>query len=217
MLLIYTALVYEAKPLIECLKLKRDLRFKALRVFSGESILLLEGGVGPQKTTATITHFAKALTAIKPPPQIRVALNIGICGAAATFKLGALYQVSEVSTHSHTKVFFPGVSLDPELPSAKLRSFDEPLYANNPAAAGVELADMEGFAFFESSAIYFTEAKLGYLKIISDHLDCTCLDHHIIGTLFKPHLPRLTTVLKKALTCANPPHQVSASNTNSRN
>ena len=196
MLLIHTALAYEAEPLTKHLELKRDPRFKAARVFSSESILLLVGGVGSQKTAAAISGLTGVLGRIMPPQEVGAAVNIGTCGAAATLKIGMLYQASEVLSHFHSKKFFPDTFFDPELPRAKLQSFEVPLRAHDPAATEIELADMEGFAFLESMNAHFSEATLLCLKIISDHLDLDRFDRGTVAALFRPHLPRLTGVLK---------------------
>ena len=193
MLLIHTALVHEATPLIEYLRLKRNLHFKDVRVFSDQELLLLVGGVGPQKTRSSLKLFAAAAAKIKPKAKIHCALNIGVCGADTSFPIGALYRIHEVSLSGHSERILLELCPANQIPHAKLQSFAKPV-CNQDIETSVELVDMEGFAFCETVSSILPEARRFILKIVSDHLCCKQLTPHQIHLLFQPHLPEIAAL-----------------------
>ncbi|RXJ68881.1 nucleoside phosphorylase [Halarcobacter ebronensis] len=150
--LIYTALLPEAQPLINFLKLKEDNSVRNLslnfKLFKDEDkkYLLIVSGIGRN-------NCLKSLDFVYNNYEIKKAINIGIAGCCdSSIKIGTLFCTNK---------------LLPNINFASITTVDAPLQSDENLET--LLVDMEAKYFLEISKKY---CKDNYcFKVVSDYLD----------------------------------------------
>jgi len=161
MILITTALMIEARPLVRRLALTASPE-EPFPVFIGEERVMVVTGSGSLKAAAaTAWAFARF-------PGIRGALNIGFAGADASIaSLHSWHLVHSVRDESTRRLFVPDILYRhpfPELPLLTVpRVVREPIPWKG-------LVDMEGSGFMEAARRFLPTDRLALLKWVSDHL-----------------------------------------------
>ncbi len=149
---IYTALLPEAQPLINFLKLKQDTSIQNLpngnKLFIDEydKYLLIVSGIGKENTLNSLQFIYKNY-------KIDKAINIGIAGCCdSSIKIGS---------------FFCTNRLLPNINFAPITTVDKPLDSDENLET--LLVDMEAKYFLEFSKKYCKDIYV--FKIVSDYLD----------------------------------------------
>ncbi len=125
MTLIHTALLCEAMPIIEHLKLQKSSK----NIYTNENISLLVGGIGKQNTIYSLDEF------FKTHKDITKAINIGIAGCSdKNINTGELFCTNKSLSH---------------IPKASLRTVLEPA-----TKIDTTLVDMEAEFFCQMCAKY---------------------------------------------------------------
>jgi hypothetical protein len=194
MILIHTALKWEAEPLIDCFELQRLPSFSHSKVYGHQGLLLLVGGVGKEKTKSSLKCFRDEC---KMKQGIGAAFNIGLCGAAERFPIGELYYITETLDHATGITYRPGAALQHALPKAKLCTVEQPVTRPDLPAEGLELADMEASAFFETFFAVFPACPCHSLKIPADHFEGTHYRQDFVCGLVSQNLGRIQGLLKQ--------------------
>ena len=151
-ILIHTALLPEAQPLINFLKLKQNNTVQNLpngnKLYTDQNdkYLLIVSGIGKENTL-------KALDFIYRNYEIEKAINIGIAGCGdSSVKIGTLFCTNR---------------LLPNINFAPITTVDEPLESDENLET--LLVDMEAKYFIEKSKEYCN--NLYCFKIVSDYLE----------------------------------------------
>lgn len=184
-LLIVTALLPEATPLIELFQLKPEAstpfrlfsnripgkRASGNRFFSHRSVTLLVTGIGELAATA-----ATAATLARMGPQT-IAINIGVAGAEQN--LGDLFFANSIekygqpiaprndsmdSNRSGFPVFYPHPPFRPRIPSLRVGSVVHPCTDYQTDIC----FDMEAYGFCSAARRFLDSEHIHSLKIISD-------------------------------------------------
>jgi len=150
--LIFTALLPEAQPIINFLKLKQDKSVqnlpKNLKIFTSldNKHLLVVSGIGKENTI-------KSLQFIYENYNIEKAINLGIAGCCdSSIKIGTLFCTNR---------------LLPNINFAPITSVEKPLDSDEDLET--LLVDMEAKYFLEISKNYCKDIYV--FKVVSDYLD----------------------------------------------
>lgn len=161
MLLITTALMIEARPLVAALGLKA----------AGEGPFPLYGGGGRiLLVTGTGTLRASAATgwALGRHPGIEAALNIGFCGASpGCAPLHAWRYVHSVRDEATGRMSIPDILIKHPFEEAPLLTVQRAVCGDSGQAA---LVDMEGSGFYEAARQVLPPDRIALLKWVSDAL-----------------------------------------------
>ena len=154
MLYIVCALKPEAQAFVDRYKLKKEALGK-YKIFKNDSITLIISGLGVENSTRAtqtlINHFDVT--------DDDVYLNVGICGADETYKIGELINVSTI--------VYKGLTYEIS------DSADKTIHCLNQEAVSneFELVDMESFGFYQA-VIHSPAIQNRYvLKVVSDHFE----------------------------------------------
>lgn len=148
-----TALKSEAQALVERYKLQKN-KLHDYTIYYGENLTVIVSGVGVKNAKNATEALIKNL----PIQNNDIFLNIGICGANKSFKIGEVIKISHIVYNGkiytiEQKSLATITCVDQEI--------KEELY---------DIVDMESYGFFEATK----DIKNRYIyKIVSDH--------------FKPH------------------------------
>lgn len=160
MLVIHTALMAEAKPLVEYFGLKREDKSTVFSIYCSSKLVLIVSGVGAQNTIAAVAYVAGLFR----QPGVDAWLNVGIAGHA-TMAIGAGAYVVKATRASDGQVWYPPQIAEMPGQPLELVTVDQML-SGYPEVAAV---DMEA-AEFINMASRFTAAELVQsYKIISDN------------------------------------------------
>jgi hypothetical protein len=180
MLLIHTALPFEAKPLIKGLGLAQTGSPGGGRLYrdTGNRYLLLISGIGKEKTEKTIQSLILSLRSRNL--SITKALNIGLAGdPARRFVIGKALNITSVSCEGINKPPFSLPILLNHLESSELCTVDTPcsdptVFAENkpPLLLDMEVWHLVDTLFRNNLPMDAVHA----IKIVSDFADGTPLD-----------------------------------------
>lgn len=159
---IVCALYCEAKPLIEALKLKKNISISRFQSYKNhdDSINLILSGVG-KINSAVVTSFLAA----KNESRLQSFLNVGIAGSL-NIKIGEIRAVNKIQDVKTKKSFFPQSQLLKKIQATNLFTVDFP---NNEIPKDA-MVDMEGMGFYQAAIKYTTQEFIQVLKIISDNV-----------------------------------------------
>jgi len=173
-ILIHTALLSEAKPLIQHFSL-RQFETRPFRVFRGGPFLLIVSGVGKANTLNALKFVDEQYHL----SSFRTALNVGTAGCnTPDIAIGLLFQ-----THGESQ----------GIPELSLTTFDEPV--TDLVSDETCLVDMEAAYFLESLKPYIPEKRLFVLKVVSDHLNDTIQKSIDINRMIAETIPRWESLL----------------------
>jgi len=149
-ILIHTALLSEAKPIISRFNL-RQFETRPFRVFRGGPFLLVVSGVGKDNTLNALKFVDEQYHL----SYFRTAVNVGTAGCnTEDIPIGSLYQ-----THGESQ----------GIPELTLKTFGVPV--TELESDGNCLVDMEAEYFLESLKPYIPDERLFVMKVVSDHLN----------------------------------------------
>jgi len=149
-ILILTALLSEAKPIISRFNL-RQFETRPFRVFRRGNLLLIVSGVGKDNTLKALNFVDEHYTL----SHFKTALNVGTAGCNnGDIPVGSLFQ-----THGEPR----------GLPELTLKTFDAPV--THLETDEICLVDMEAEYFLDALKSNIPEERLFVLKVVSDHLD----------------------------------------------
>ena len=162
--MIHTALLCEATPVIERYGLVRCPAFSPGRLYKGDQIEMLVGGVGSARTTASIRAW-RACGSFEPGDSL---LTIGVCGARPGIPRGSAFSISEIEDAASGERFGLPDWRELGLQPGTLTTVARPQLA--PAPDGMMLVDMEAAACMR--ALSHTRLHRIYcVKVVSDNMD----------------------------------------------
>lgn len=191
MIYIVTALAQEAIPIIQHLKLKKDLSHTKFDVFKNDTVKLIVSGTGKIKSAIATSY----LILKESPRKNDKIVNIGICGSGKeTHKSGSLLLVNKIEDVSTGRNYYPEILFNHLLAEETIFTFEKPvLKAKQGAVNG--LVDMEASGFFEAANTFVQSHNIILLKVVSDHLSNEKFTGAFIQTIVNKALPGIITIL----------------------
>lgn len=173
--LIHTALLCEAQPLINLLKLKQDTTTQNLpnncKLYSNEEYIIAISGIGKDNTLETLNWVFEHY-------DISKAINIGIAGCGdSSIKIGTLFC---------TNRFLPTINFAP------ITTVDEPLESDEDLHT--LLVDMESKYFLEVAKSHIKNVTV--LKVVSDYLETQIPKKSFVIELIQNALPQFKELIK---------------------
>ncbi len=157
MIYLMTALMAEAKPLLEHWSFKRDKTFIG-RFYRNDSMGLLVTGMGMENTSKTLETFTDHVSFGEDDTVI----NFGLCAAPETFELGAMV-IADTLIHQDRSVTVSPL-IDHHFTTIHLETF------NAPVASRLEhAADMEAFSIYDTLHNQTGLTHFLFCKVVSDH------------------------------------------------
>lgn len=161
MLLVSTALMLEARPLVRRLGLRAHSCGK-MTAYEGDTAVLVVTGTGSIRAAAA-TGWAMARF-----PDIRHALNIGFAGAGPrTADVHTWHLINRIRDRVSGRLLLPDVLYKHPFPEASLLTVPE--IVREPLD-WEGLVDMEGSGFYEAARQFLGPDRIALLKWVSDPL-----------------------------------------------
>lgn len=193
MLIIHTALLCEARPLIDRYRLKKDFSFTKFDVFTKDDITLIVSGIGRLKTTVAVTYLLAKQSDLS---QAKI-LNVGIAGATSRqFDFGQTFLVNQIIDTSTGRCYYPDVLINHDLPENTLATFDKIVEDQSVAGDHQGLVDMEAAGFAAAALTFLGPHQITLAKIVSDHLDIEHLSADGVTEIVAGELPRITRLIE---------------------
>ncbi|NMB97967.1 MAG: 5'-methylthioadenosine/S-adenosylhomocysteine nucleosidase [Clostridiaceae bacterium] len=218
MILIITALMVEAAPVIEHFKLKRDMSIYTFPVYRNSEIALIVSGVGKIKSAIAATYLisisnTKYSKDSTNEAKNHVLVNIGFCGASeAQYDIGSLLLINRVTDMDTGKDSYPDLFVGKDLPKENLYCFSRLInkedletiefrynsdYAESLAKKKNIFCDMESSGIIEVSKKFTYSHQVVILKMISDYLNPENLDKEILRVYLMRQMPKIEEVINE--------------------
>jgi nucleoside phosphorylase len=185
---IYSALLCEAKPLIDGFWLKKDTNIDCLSVYSNNSICLTVTGVGKTSMAAGVAYTQ----ALFPPIKNPIMLNIGIAGHK-DHPIGNLFLVDKISDCDTDRRYYPPLVFTPPCSTYSLQTSARPQLTYPEG----NLCDMEASAFYETAVRFSTGELIQCLKIVSDNQSSSinAVNPAQVSSLIADQISHIETIL----------------------
>ena len=192
MICFVTALIIEARPLIERFNLKRDNQFKEFELFKGDNIALIVSGVGKTKSADATAALA---TYLEDPSELTF-VNFGTAGSKA-LPVGSLHICNKIYDNNSERTWH--LKLPPEhgLNEVSLETHDKAVSSENDKASDAQLVDMEASGFYEAASRFVPANHINVLKIVSDRLSDKAFSKKFVIDLISNQLSSIEDYLKR--------------------
>lgn len=168
--LIHTALLCEAQPLIQSLKLIKNKIVP--NIYENETYILVVSGIGKRATLQALETIFKTYCVHK-------ALNIGIAGCKEeSIAIGTLC----CSTHHFNNIRF-----------ATLSTFDAAV--EDKKSVETTLVDMEFHSFMQICQEHLPKEQIFCFKIVSDYLSATLPSKQFVTSIIQQNILTLKEIL----------------------
>ncbi len=147
---IYTALLCEAKPLVDHFGLKKETAVQPFAVYLNNDICLTVTGLGKSAMAAGVAYTQALFAKVEYP----VIVNIGIAGHR-DHALGGLFLIDKIIDLDSQKNYYPALIFTPACPTGSVQTSSKPQLNYDP----LHLCDMEASAFYET-AVRFSSSEL---------------------------------------------------------
>lgn len=191
MIYIFTALRFEAKPLVKLFNLKKNSLEKMYDVFENteNSICLTITGVGQISMAAAVAH----VLTMKKTSRNDFILNIGISAGNNE----GIYMINKIIEEVTGRTFYPDMIYRHEFMEEALYSGMTVKNANEAVIEG--LYDMEGAAFYQSAIKYVNSEKISLIKIVSDKFEGEKVNIEKVNSLLESNVEKINTFIVKLL------------------
>ena len=191
-LIIQTALLCEARPLIDRYRLKKDFAFTKFDVFRNEQLTLIVSGIGRLKATVATTHILDRLSANQP----LIIINIGIAGST-NFEhgIGNSFLINKIIDTNTGRKYYPDLLFKHELPEIQIATFNQIVTNAETTGNYSGLVDMEAVGFATAALTFLSPHQVVLLKIISDHLEVDHLTATSVSKLIADEMPAIEKLI----------------------
>ncbi|MCK9371624.1 MAG: hypothetical protein M0P91_00375 [Sulfuricurvum sp.] len=183
MIYLTCALDAEARPLIEHYRLKRDYTLP-YTFYKGDGILLLVTGIGRSNAMLALS----ALMGYRIPTKDDLLINIGICGAPDTYRLGEALLIHQIMDTDRS--YYPDILYPHPLRETGLMCVDTPV--SSPCLSPV---DMESGGIFQAASRFLKLHQMAFIKIVSDHFEPHKVTKEGAIHLVKSHIHTLESLI----------------------
>ena len=182
MIYIITALDAEARALVDHYRLKRDSALP-YTLYKNEQMVLLVSGMGKTNPLMSVS----ALLGWRIPEDTDILINIGICGAPATYAIGEALLIHQI--RDGDRRYYPDILYTHPLRESSLRCVDEAQSALYDSPV-----DMESGAIFQAASRFFKLHQMAFVKIVSDHFTPETVTKDGVIELIQANLNRVDEV-----------------------
>ncbi len=191
-LIIQSALLCEARPLIDHYRLKKDFAFTKFDVFRNEQITLIVSGIGRLKATVATTHILDRLSGNQP----LIILNIGIAGST-NFEhgVGNSFLINKIIDTNTGCKYYLDLLFKHELPEIQVATFDQIVTSAETTSDYSGLVDMEAAGFATAALTFLSPHQVVVLKIVSDHLEVDHLTATSVSELIADEIPAIEKLI----------------------
>lgn len=181
MIYICTALYEEAAPLIEKLKLKKNMSISKFQVFEGNDYRLFICGVGKIKASIAVTYIFSRFS----PSQQDMLINIGICGASnKSFQTGEAFMINKIFDKDSNRSYYPDMLFKHGFKESSLVSTST-VQKDGEESKCFTLVDMEASGVYEAAIMFIKTNQVVFIKVVSDHLESKSLEKGFIYELME--------------------------------
>jgi len=167
MILFIFALLPEAQPFLQRLKLKKHSLGTGLEIYLNDEYAALITGIG-KVPAAVCTARAMQLTELADVVHI---VNIGICGCReVTAPVGKCFLINNIKEMATGRTFFPDMLEKHSFTEGTLITVDCPQKADSSNTLIPALYDMEAAGIFQAASAFISIDRLHFIKVVSDHL-----------------------------------------------
>jgi len=195
MIAIITALMAEARPIIDHFHLDHHQEPNTVRVWKNHRMLVAVTGTGKIRAaacaSALCTHFGD---------QIEAVINVGLAGAAFQSKKGEIFLVNQIVDHHSQAAYYPEMLIQTDLKEKELRTFDHTVtrrHLHDDQTGWNGLVDMEASGFFGASLMFLPATRISCLKIVSDFLENLHFSKKKASGLVKNRLDSITLYIRQ--------------------
>ncbi len=195
-ILIVTAMMAEARPLIDHYGLKQDTTSHQLPVFGNDHIRLTISQPGKAQSAVAATYLLSTAASL----DRLVALNIGVAAFAGDTEVeavacGDLFVVHRVMDHSADKWYFPDILVETGARQLGISTFDYGVTQTNCPDDVTQLVDMEASGFCQAASTFLPPHRVGIVKIVSDFLAFDQLTQQLIEGLIATRVPQIIPII----------------------
>jgi adenosylhomocysteine nucleosidase len=181
---VVTALYWEAQPIIQKYKLKRNTVCRHFPVYQGNDMMLVVGGVG-KMASAIATSY---LLARGGAEQGTVVFNIGICGSGSReYPIGMPVLIHQIIDKETGRQYFPDILIEHPFLEGNIETHNRVVKLQNSCATSLEeradFVDMESAGFFEAASHFVAPHQIYVIKVIGDYMDKTNYNHDKVTCL----------------------------------
>ncbi|MDP4180092.1 MAG: nucleoside phosphorylase [Bacillota bacterium] len=192
MVLIVTALMIEARPIIDHFKLKKDLSSHAFEVYKNTYIILIVSGLGKVKSAMAVVY----LISVYSISGNNVIINIGFCGAGNNkHEIGSLLYINKISDMDMGKDYYPDVFAGIKIPEEAIRCYSRVIKREDFDGQEDFYCDMESSGFIVAANKFFYAHQIAVLKVISDFLMPQKLDKMELQGFIRDNLTKIDQVI----------------------
>ena len=156
-LYIICAFEAEARALIDNYKLTKK-QIKPFSLFENSEIHLIICGMGPDNAKTASQY----LLASYPPNKEDSLVNLGVCAAQDSYKIGELLQVKSLQNQTSN------YALETIASTIKTVScYSSEMLLDTPS--NTDIAEMEALSIYENISTYFQPKNISFLKVVSDN------------------------------------------------
>jgi hypothetical protein len=159
MIYLITALDAEARALVDYYHLKRDTSLP-YTLYTNEQMVLLVSGMGKSNALMAVS----ALLGWRIPKIEDCMINIGICGAPSTYKIGEALLIHQIEDGARR--YYPDILYTHPLRECSLKCVDDAQVIPHEYPV-----DMESSSIFQAASRFFKLHQMAFIKIVSDHFE----------------------------------------------
>lgn len=190
MILIVTALMAEAAPIIEHFRLKKDMDAHAFQVFRNDEIKLVISGVGKVKSAMAAAWLLASCG------RDAFLVNVGCCGIAGKeFEAGRLFMVHKVTDMDTGLDYYPDVFAGRDIPRTAICCYSKPVSCGAGVLADRTAVDMESAGIMEAAGKFLDAHRVVILKIASDPLSPGRLNKATLSGYVRGNIARIERVI----------------------
>lgn len=206
MIYIFTALFYEAKPIIEYYDLEKNVTCTQFQVFENDEIRLVITGQGNIAAAVAVSHIFTYFE-VKASDYL---INIGCCAHVAIdrgdhAKTGQMFLCNKITDQCTGFTYYPDIIENTSITEAAVITGNKIYTGSDTMPDGlmneIQLYDMESAAIYQAATYYIGPHQMAYLKIISDkgigQKNADLIEPTFISLLMKQNLNSIHTFLMR--------------------
>jgi len=182
---ILSAFESEARAIIDKHRLIK-MKSGIYTLFKNEEFLVFISGMGQDNAHLATQHLLLNF----PNKTNDIFVNLGICAAQSSFKVGELLQINKLQDTQESHLL---KTIDSDLPKVSCFSSHEAL--NRPV--NEDIAEMEAMSIYKEIRTYFNPSCISFIKVVSDNFNPVKFNKGFIISLISTNLPMIMKHLQK--------------------
>ena len=179
MLIISTALYYEAQSLISCFNMKKD-SSGPFQVFESSQARLVITGIGCIQSAMAVSFLLTRY----PAGAKDIFINTGICGSVRTdIPIGSIILCKKIIHFDTKKEFLPETKIRHPFLEGVLESCSRGVSMKDRDSLSGDYIDMEAYGAALTASRFLTRSQIFFIKIVSDFLTPDTLTPELTASL----------------------------------